>query len=93
MSVQTLGEAWKLGWRVRVRCLVTGPMPKSDDRTGIVCETSAYLDMKTLVWTRGEAFPLDQLATRLKCPRCGNRNVQVVFEVPNQPHAKTVATR
>jgi hypothetical protein len=41
--------------------------------------------MKTLVWTRGEAFPLDQLATDLKCPRCGNRKVQVVFEVPNQP--------
>jgi hypothetical protein len=93
MSVQTLGEAWKLGWRVRVRCLVTGPMPTSPDGTGIVCETSAYLDMKTLVWTRGEAFPLDQLASRLKCPRCGNRNVQVVFEVPNQPNAKSVASR
>ena len=63
MAAETLGEAWKLGWRVRVRCLVTGP--KSRDRTGVVCETSADLDMKTLVRTRGKAFPLDQLATRL----------------------------
>jgi predicted RNA-binding Zn-ribbon protein involved in translation (DUF1610 family) len=44
--------------------------------------------MKTLVWTRGESFPLDQLAARLKCPRCGNRNIQVVFELPNQPKAR-----
>jgi hypothetical protein len=62
-------------------------------RITIACSTSAELDAKTLVWTRGEAFPLDQIATRLKCPRCGNRNVQVVFEVPNQPNARAAATR
>jgi len=27
--------------------------------------------MKTLVWTRGELFPLEQLESRLKCPRAG----------------------
>jgi DNA-directed RNA polymerase subunit RPC12/RpoP len=40
--------------------------------------------MKTLVWTRGE---LDQLESRLKCPRCGSRRVTVVFEIPNRPQA------
>jgi hypothetical protein len=84
MTVETLGQAWKLGWRVRVRCLWFGPA-KRNERSIPWCSTSADLDMKTLVWTRGEAFPLDQLASRLKCPRCGNRNIQVVFDVPNQP--------
>ena len=70
MSVQTIGEAWKLGWRVGVRCLLAADSPHScNKRITIECNTSAELDMKTLVWTRGEAFPLDQLAIRLKCPR------------------------
>jgi hypothetical protein len=94
MPPQTLGEAWKLGWRVRVRCLVTGTPPKSRrDRVAIYCDASADLDMKTLVWTRGEAMPLDKLAGRLKCPRCGNRRIQVVFDVPNQPSAKRAISR
>jgi hypothetical protein len=94
MPVQTLGEAWKLGWRVRVRCLLTADNPHSrNKRISIECNTSAELDMKSLVWTRGDAFPLDQLATRLKCPRCGNRNVQVFFEVPHKPLARTAATQ
>jgi hypothetical protein len=43
--------------------------------------------MKTLVWTRGDLFPLDQLEGRLKCPRCGSRRVTVVFEIPGRPQA------
>jgi hypothetical protein len=86
--VTTLGEAWKLGWCVRVRCLVTGSPAKSrHERIAVYCEHSAQLDMKTLVWIRVERFPLDQLANRLKCPKCGSRKVTVVFDVPNQPRA------
>jgi hypothetical protein len=40
--------------------------------------------MKTLVWTRGEQFPLDQLESRLKCPRCWQRRVTVMFDIPNR---------
>ena len=43
--------------------------------------------MKTLVWTRGDLFPLDQLEGRLKFPRCGSRRVTVVFEIPGRPQA------
>jgi hypothetical protein len=43
--------------------------------------------MKTLVWTRGEVFPLDELEGRLKCPRCGQWRVTVMFEIPNRPQA------
>jgi hypothetical protein len=88
MTVTTLGQAWKLGWRLRARCFWLAPGAKtSHGRKQIQCDTSAELDMKTLVWTRGEMFPLDQLESRLKCPRCGSRRVTVVFEIPNQPQA------
>jgi hypothetical protein len=65
---------------VRVRCLVTRPPLKSrHDRIAVYCDHVAELDMRTLVWTRGERFPLDQFASRLKCPKCGNRKIIVVF--------------
>lgn len=38
------------------------------------------LDLETLVFTRGRAFPLSWLASRLKCPRCGCWRVAVVFD-------------
>jgi hypothetical protein len=83
MAPQTLGEAWKLGWRVRARCLWGGPDTHSrHKRIAIECDTSIELDMATLVWTRGSKFPLDQLHGRLKCPNCGERRVKVYFEVP-----------
>jgi DNA-directed RNA polymerase subunit RPC12/RpoP len=89
MTVTTLGQAWRLGWRLRARCFWLAPGAKSArGRQQVQCETSTELDMKTLVWTRGEAFPLDQLESRLKCPRCGSRRVTVVFEVPNQPRRR-----
>jgi hypothetical protein len=86
--VKTLGQAWKLGWRVKARCLVTVPKPKSRDRTSTYCDTTTELDMKTLVWTRGELMPLELLHDRLRCPKCGNRKVQVFFDIPNQPAQK-----
>jgi hypothetical protein len=83
MVVTTIGEAFRLGWRAKAHCLQFGPMPKSNHgRRTNICRTVADLDMQTLVWTRGEAFPLDLLDSRLRCPRCGGRRIQVVFELP-----------
>jgi hypothetical protein len=77
-----------LGRRARARCFWLAPGPKSGHgRNQVQCETSAELDMRTLVWTRGELFPLDHLESRLKCPRCGSLRVTVVFEIPNQLQA------
>jgi hypothetical protein len=73
MGVNTLGEAWKLVWRIRVRCLLVGRKPKTRDRKSIWCDTTTELDMKTPVWTRGEALPLDRLPALFRCPKCGNR--------------------
>lgn len=48
--------------------------------------------MLTLVWTRGENFPLDMLKERLRCPSCGRLDkIKVYFEVPNQPNGNVAA--
>ena len=46
------------------------------------CVYERELDLATLVWTRGAAFPLARLESRLKCPRCGSRRVRLAFSVP-----------
>lgn len=85
MAIETLGEAYRLSWRVRVRC-VRGVVesPVSLKR----CDYQAELDMQTLVWARGLGFPLGRLGSRLMCPRCGSRDVNVIFEPP--PMARAV---
>jgi DNA-directed RNA polymerase subunit RPC12/RpoP len=50
------------------------------------------LDVETLVATRGRHFPLAQLESRLRCPRCGSRRVVVMFEVPANPNAQAAGT-
>jgi hypothetical protein len=54
------------------------------------CRYGAEPDMKTLVWTRGRAFPLSWLQTRLRCPLCGSRHVVITFIVPGERQAGTV---
>jgi hypothetical protein len=90
LMVKTLGEAWKLGWRAKAHCIWFGPN-KDGKRRVPWCDTTTELDMKTLVWTRGERMPLELLRERLRCPKCGRTNVLVFFEVPNQPKAKRAA--
>ncbi len=51
------------------------------------CIYSYDLDLSTLVWTRGAPFPLCDLASRLKCPRCGSWWVALVFHMPKEPQA------
>ena len=46
---------------------------------------TAELDMQTLVWAKGLRFPLGRLGNRLMCPRCGSRDVNVIFEPPPTP--------
>lgn len=82
--VGTIGEAWQLGWRVAARCA----QGKRDGMQSIrECTCSYDLDMSTLVWTRGKNFPLDLLASRLKCPRCGSRSIALLFHTPTDPLA------
>lgn len=81
MGVETLGEAFSLGWRVTVRC-VHSREDGAHSKSSRECINRKTLDMETLVWTRGRDFPLSRLESRLCCPRCGSRNVVVLYEPP-----------
>jgi hypothetical protein len=81
MPVETLADAFSLGWRVTARCVrgrEDGPSSKSSRE----CLYRRELDVETLVCTRGRAFPLSHLESRLRCPRCGNWRMVVIFEPP-----------
>jgi hypothetical protein len=81
MLVETIGDAYALGWRVTVRCSYARPDgPHSHSSRD--CNYRRELDMETLVWTRGRGFPLSRLDGRLRCPRCGSRNVVVLYQPP-----------
>jgi hypothetical protein len=78
-SAETLGEAWNWGWKIKMRCLDNGMEGLKHKRE---CGYRADLELQTLVSTRGRDFPLSKLAERLRCPRCGCRNVGVMFVAP-----------
>ncbi|MBV1699999.1 MAG: hypothetical protein KGQ47_16820 [Hyphomicrobiales bacterium] len=81
MVVETIGEAFALGWRLTVRCS-NGRSEAPTSQSSRACNYRRELDMETLVWTRGKAFPLSRLESRLRCPRCGSRDVVVLFQPP-----------
>lgn len=84
MSVRTLGDAWRYGWTARAVCQFMSE-GKRTERRNISCRTVYDLDLQSIIWTRGERFPRDQLESRLRCPRCGQMRVQIVWSVPNTP--------
>lgn len=66
VAVETLGEMLDLSWRVHARCAWGNrDGMKSIRRCAFRCE----LDVQTLVLTRGRAFPMGDLASRLRRPR------------------------
>ena len=79
--IETLGDAYALGWRVRARCS-HGRADDARRKSSRECGYRKELDLETLVWTRGRAFPLSRLDVRLRCPRCGLRDVVCLFEPP-----------
>jgi len=80
MGIETLGEAWNLSWQIHIRCLDDGREGLKHKRR---CGYRKFLDMETLVCTRGRDFPLARIAERLRCPRCGCRGISVMFSPPN----------
>ena len=83
--IATIGEAHDLGWKLTVYCR----LGKRDGMKSIrACVAKADIDLETLVWTRGRAFPITGLDSRMKCPRCGSRRVVVAFEPPSEKSRK-----
>lgn len=90
MSVETLGKASDEGWRVTARCA----WGKRDGmKSRHECLHREELDLATLVWTRGRAFPLSSQETRLRCPRCGSRRISIFYDVPTMPIARRATDR
>lgn len=79
--VETIGDAFSLGWQLKARCAFGNREGMKSVRQ---CTWTYDLDMLTLVATRGRDFPLAMLASRLRCPRCGSRSVAVVFIPPSE---------
>jgi hypothetical protein len=77
MAIETLGEALKAGWRIQARC---GQDKSGDMEQMPECRSRFVLDMETLIWTRGERFPLDLLESCLVCPKCLSRRVAIWFD-------------
>ena len=90
MAVETLGEAWNLSWQIHVRCLEDGRQGMKHRRS---CDYRKYLDLETLVCTRGRDFPIARIAERLRCPRCGCRDMSVMFSPPKNPQIDAMAAR
>ncbi|MCA0275890.1 MAG: hypothetical protein LCH86_07800 [Proteobacteria bacterium] len=85
MEIETLGQAYAHSVRVTMYCAF-GPHTKGMQR-GRECRYNLDLDMPTLIATRGLDFPLARLAIRLRCPRCGSRDVRVAFSYPSNAGA------
>jgi len=81
MPVETIGDAYALGWRVIARCRHgRTDSPRSQSSRERLYRKEP--DMETLVWTRGRGFPLSRLESRLRCARCGSCDVVVLYQPP-----------
>jgi hypothetical protein len=72
MTVETLGEAYKAGWRAMARCAGRGRVDGPSSKSSRECTYRGELDVESLVWTRGIDFPVARLQERLRCLRCGS---------------------
>jgi hypothetical protein len=88
--IETLAEARDAGMRITARCAWGRREGMKSIRE---CKASIRLDLDTLVWTRGAAFPISMLEGRLKCPACGSRKVVQLFDLPSQPTARKADRR
>jgi hypothetical protein len=79
--VETIGEAHDQGWKLTARCAYGSREGLKSIRR---CAWTYDLDLLTLLATRGRDFPLAMLASRLRCPRCGSRQVTVLFCPPSE---------
>lgn len=88
--IETLGEAFTHSVGMTMYCAF-GPYTKSHYQRGRECNFSMQLCTATLVATRGRDFPLARVAERLRCPRCGSRQIRVAFDFARVPDVKRMA--
>ena len=76
--IQALGEAFDQGWQLRAHC----DRRRDGLKSARACIGTMVLDLESLLWTHGWAYPAAQLPSRLKCPRCGSRQVLGFWVAP-----------
>ena len=92
MAVETIGEAFSLGWRVTVALLAqSGRGRGAHSKSSRECKYRKELDMETLVCTRGRGFPLSRLESRLRFATHGA--VAEISLVLYEPPTSTIAVR
>lgn len=89
MQIETLGDAHTHSVGLKMYC-AEGPQNQGMKR-GRECHFSYTLDMMTMLATRGRAFPIALLGTRLKCPNCGSTRLRVWLDFPSQPKPDAAA--
>ncbi|HTJ58039.1 MAG TPA: hypothetical protein VL418_10800 [Devosiaceae bacterium] len=81
-EIETLGQAYDAGWKLKVRCARTREGLKSKKP----CATSGMtLDLATMLWPHGRACPITWLAGRMRCPLCGSKQVLFMWVQPPAP--------
>jgi hypothetical protein len=83
--IETLAEARNAGVKITAKCAWGR---REGMKTIRACTASFRFDLETLIWTRGETFPVPLLTERLKRPRCGSRKVALLFDLPREPTAQ-----
>lgn len=79
MAIETLGDAERAGWRVRISCA----RGKRDGlKTIRECAFSYDPDLMSLMITRGRDFEIARLVERVECPRCKSRRMRVIYLPP-----------
>ena len=79
MDIENLGDVWQAGGRLYVRCA----KPRREGLKSVrACGRRHELEVETLIWTRGAAFPISMLSERMKCPSCKAREVIVTLSLP-----------
>jgi hypothetical protein len=88
MGVETIEEAYMLGWRILVRC--AWGRREAMKSVG-ACLAKAELDLHTLVGPEAPPSPSRALRTGSSVPLCGSRRVSIVFDLPKEPNAMRIA--
>lgn len=87
-DIETLGQAWNAGWRIKARC----PVGRIDlGKASRKCDWNYELDVMTLVATRGRDFPVMRMADVLRCPRCGCRKIAIMLVLPSNGNRQAAA--
>lgn len=85
MAIETLGQAWQMGWRIHVVC-ASG---KGDGLKRVrACAFSAELSMDTMLMAKGPSFPIANLGSRLWCPSCHQTRMRVMFTPTGEPEKR-----